>query len=76
MLWLQMCLGSKIGDSPIGMWYISPICKGIGIALLTAHGVSLPHLNLFITLFILYFLQYLDYNVVYSNIFRLGIDVS
>lgn len=41
MLWLQMCLGAKIGGSPIGMWHISPICKGIGIALLIAHGVSL-----------------------------------
>ncbi|XP_063696615.1 sodium-dependent transporter bedraggled [Culicoides brevitarsis] len=40
MLWLQMCLGAKIGGSPIGMWHISPICKGIGIALLIAHGIT------------------------------------
>lgn len=40
MLWLQMTLGATIRGSPIGMWHISPICKGIGIALLIAHGVS------------------------------------
>lgn len=33
MLWLQMCLGAKIKSGPIRMWRISPICKGIGIAL-------------------------------------------
>lgn len=33
MLWLQMCLGANIKGGPISMWRISPICKGIGIAL-------------------------------------------
>ncbi|XP_037953728.1 uncharacterized protein LOC119683913 [Teleopsis dalmanni] len=31
LLWLQMCLGSKIRCGPISMWKISPICKGIGV---------------------------------------------
>lgn len=48
MLWLQMTLGATIRVSPIGMWQISPICKGIGIALLVAHGVCImrPAFNL------------------------------
>lgn len=33
MLWLQMCLGASIKGGPISMWRVSPICKGIGIAL-------------------------------------------
>ncbi|EDW73718.2 uncharacterized protein Dwil_GK19541 [Drosophila willistoni] len=33
LLWLQMCLGSKIRAGPVSMWKISPICCGVGIAL-------------------------------------------
>ncbi|XP_017049785.1 sodium-dependent transporter bedraggled isoform X2 [Drosophila ficusphila] len=33
MLWLQMCLGAKIRAGPVSMWKISPICAGVGIAL-------------------------------------------
>uniref|UniRef100_A0A6E8W7R3 Sodium-neurotransmitter symporter n=1 Tax=Anopheles coluzzii TaxID=1518534 RepID=A0A6E8W7R3_ANOCL len=36
MLWLQMVLGARIRGGPVTMWRISPICKGIGIALLLA----------------------------------------
>lgn len=39
MLWLQMCLGNHIKRGPISMWRISPICKGIGIALLVVQSV-------------------------------------
>ncbi|XP_058462566.1 sodium-dependent transporter bedraggled isoform X2 [Malaya genurostris] len=39
MLWLQMVLGSRIKGGPVTMWKISPICKGIGIALLIAQGL-------------------------------------
>lgn len=34
-LWLNMCLGAKIKSGPVSMWKISPICRGIGIALTT-----------------------------------------
>ncbi|XP_039953451.1 uncharacterized protein LOC120770232 [Bactrocera tryoni] len=30
---LHMCLGSRIKAGPVSMWKISPICRGIGIAL-------------------------------------------
>ncbi|XP_034651190.1 uncharacterized protein LOC117890456 isoform X5 [Drosophila subobscura] len=33
MFWLQMCLGAKIRAGPVSMWKISPICSGVGIAL-------------------------------------------
>lgn len=33
ILWLQMCLGAKIRAGPVSMWKISPICAGVGIAL-------------------------------------------
>ncbi|XP_030375194.1 uncharacterized protein LOC115624594 isoform X2 [Scaptodrosophila lebanonensis] len=33
LLWLQMCLGAKIKAGPVSMWKISPICSGVGIAL-------------------------------------------
>ncbi|KAH8384799.1 hypothetical protein KR093_008648 [Drosophila rubida] len=33
LLWLQMCLGAKIKSGPVSMWKISPICSGVGIAL-------------------------------------------
>ncbi|XP_017078819.1 uncharacterized protein LOC108112937 isoform X1 [Drosophila eugracilis] len=33
LLWLQMCLGAKIRAGPVSMWKISPICAGVGIAL-------------------------------------------
>ncbi|XP_050092162.1 sodium-dependent transporter bedraggled [Anopheles aquasalis] len=36
MMWLQMVLGARIRGGPVTMWRISPICKGIGIALLIA----------------------------------------
>lgn len=39
MLWLQMCLGAKLKGGPIAMWRCSPICKGIGIALLLVQAV-------------------------------------
>lgn len=39
MLWLQMCLGSNIKGGPISMWRISPICKGIGIALVLVQAL-------------------------------------
>ncbi|XP_058837416.1 sodium-dependent transporter bedraggled isoform X2 [Topomyia yanbarensis] len=39
MLWLQMVLGARIKGGPVVMWRISPICKGIGIALLLAQGL-------------------------------------
>lgn len=29
-----MCLGANLKRGPISMWRVSPICKGIGIALL------------------------------------------
>ncbi|XP_001361947.3 uncharacterized protein bdg isoform X1 [Drosophila pseudoobscura] len=33
IFWLQMCLGAKIRAGPVSMWKISPICSGVGIAL-------------------------------------------
>lgn len=39
MLWLQMCLGSHLKRGPLSMWRISPICKGVGIALLFVQSV-------------------------------------
>lgn len=39
MLWLQMVLGSRVRGGPVTMWRISPICKGIGIALILAQGL-------------------------------------
>lgn len=39
MLWLQMCLGSNIRGGPISMWRVSPICKGIGIALVLVQAL-------------------------------------
>ncbi|XP_022233360.2 uncharacterized protein LOC111081571 isoform X3 [Drosophila obscura] len=33
LFWLQMCLGAKIRAGPVSMWKISPICSGVGIAL-------------------------------------------
>ncbi|XP_055529173.1 sodium-dependent transporter bedraggled [Wyeomyia smithii] len=39
MLWLQMVLGARIRGGPVTMWRISPICKGIGIALILAQGL-------------------------------------
>ncbi|XP_017839286.1 uncharacterized protein LOC108597311 isoform X2 [Drosophila busckii] len=33
LFWLQMCLGAKIKAGPVSMWKISPICCGVGIAL-------------------------------------------
>ncbi|XP_001985736.2 sodium-dependent transporter bedraggled isoform X1 [Drosophila grimshawi] len=33
LFWLQMCLGAKIKAGPVSMWKISPICSGVGIAL-------------------------------------------
>ncbi|XP_055619242.1 sodium-dependent transporter bedraggled isoform X2 [Toxorhynchites rutilus septentrionalis] len=39
MLWLQMVLGARIKGGPVTMWRISPICKGIGIALILAQGL-------------------------------------
>uniref|UniRef100_A0A182W961 Transporter n=1 Tax=Anopheles minimus TaxID=112268 RepID=A0A182W961_9DIPT len=39
MLWLQMVLGARIRGGPVTMWRISPICKGIGIALLVAQAL-------------------------------------
>ncbi|XP_023171190.2 uncharacterized protein LOC111599698 isoform X2 [Drosophila hydei] len=34
LFWLQMCLGAKIKAGPVSMWKISPICSGVGIALI------------------------------------------
>lgn len=39
MLWLQMCLGANIKGGPISMWRVSPICKGIGIALVFVQAI-------------------------------------
>lgn len=39
MLWLQMCLGTNIRGGPISMWRVSPICKGIGIALVLVQAL-------------------------------------
>lgn len=39
MLWLQMCLGAKLKSGPVSMWRISPICKGIGIALVLVQAI-------------------------------------
>lgn len=39
MLWLQMCLGVNIKSGPISMWRVSPICKGIGIALVLVQAL-------------------------------------
>lgn len=39
MLWLQMCLGVNIKGGPISMWRVSPICKGIGIALVLVQAL-------------------------------------
>lgn len=39
MLWLQMCLGTNIKGGPISMWRVSPICKGIGIALVLVQAL-------------------------------------
>ncbi|KAL9703489.1 hypothetical protein quinque_007007 [Culex quinquefasciatus] len=39
MLWLQMVLGARIRGGPVTMWRISPICKGIGIALILTQGI-------------------------------------
>ncbi|XP_052873481.1 uncharacterized protein LOC128278792 [Anopheles cruzii] len=39
MMWLQMVLGARIRGGPVTMWRISPICKGIGIALLVAQAL-------------------------------------
>lgn len=39
MLWLQMCLGANIKGGPISMWRVSPICKGIGIALVLVQAL-------------------------------------
>lgn len=39
MLWLQMCLGANIKGGPISMWRVSPICKGIGFALVLVQAL-------------------------------------
>lgn len=39
MLWLQICLGASIKGGPISMWRVSPICKGIGIALVLVQAL-------------------------------------
>lgn len=39
LFWLQMCLGAKIKAGPVSMWKISPICRGIGIALVIGQCV-------------------------------------
>lgn len=40
MLWLQICLGTCIKGGPISMWRASPICKGIGIALVLVQALT------------------------------------
>ncbi|XP_055589821.1 sodium-dependent transporter bedraggled [Uranotaenia lowii] len=55
MLWLQMVLGARIRGSPINMWRISPICKGIGISLLLAQGFIALYSTISLSWVLVYF---------------------
>lgn len=39
LLWLQMVLGQKIKGGIVTMFRITPICKGIGVALMIVHCI-------------------------------------
>lgn len=39
LLWLQMVLGQKIKGGIVTMFRITPICKGIGVALMISHCI-------------------------------------
>lgn len=39
LLWLQMVLGQKIKGGIVTMYRITPICKGIGVALMISHSI-------------------------------------
>jgi solute carrier family 6 (neurotransmitter transporter), invertebrate len=54
-MWLQMCLAAKIKGGPVQMWRISPICKGIGIALLIAQGVLTIYSSISVGWVLVYF---------------------
>ncbi|XP_055855645.1 sodium-dependent transporter bedraggled isoform X2 [Episyrphus balteatus] len=55
LFWLQICLGAKIKAGPVSMWKISPICRGIGIALVLGQCV----MGLYSTVSISWLLVYL-----------------
>lgn len=55
MLWLQMCLGSNLRRGPVSMWRISPICKGIGIALLLVQALVAMYSAVVIAWMLIYF---------------------
>uniref|UniRef100_A0A182SNA7 Transporter n=1 Tax=Anopheles maculatus TaxID=74869 RepID=A0A182SNA7_9DIPT len=55
MLWLQMVLGARIRGGPVTMWRISPICKGIGIALLLAQALVTLYSVISLTWVLVYF---------------------
>lgn len=45
-MWFQMCLGAKIRGGIVTMFKISPICKGIGIALMITQGIIALYSNI------------------------------
>uniref|UniRef100_A0A182MYJ9 Sodium-neurotransmitter symporter n=1 Tax=Anopheles dirus TaxID=7168 RepID=A0A182MYJ9_9DIPT len=55
MLWLQMVLGARIRGGPVTMWRVSPICKGIGIALLFAQALVTLYSALSLAWVLVYF---------------------
>uniref|UniRef100_A0A182QVH0 Sodium-neurotransmitter symporter n=1 Tax=Anopheles farauti TaxID=69004 RepID=A0A182QVH0_9DIPT len=55
MLWLQMVLGARIRGGPVTMWRISPICKGIGIALLLAQALVTLYSTISLAWVLVYF---------------------
>ncbi|XP_055922699.1 sodium-dependent transporter bedraggled isoform X2 [Eupeodes corollae] len=55
LFWLQICLGAKIKAGPVSMWKVSPICRGIGIALVLGQCV----MGLYSTVSISWLLVYL-----------------
>ncbi|CRK91179.1 CLUMA_CG004864, isoform A [Clunio marinus] len=55
LLWLQMVLGLKIKGGIVTMYRITPICKGIGIALMISHWIMSLYSSVSISWLMIYF---------------------
>ncbi|XP_075165850.1 sodium-dependent transporter bedraggled isoform X2 [Haematobia irritans] len=64
--WLQMCLGAKIRAGPVSMWKISPICSGIGIALILVQYF----IAVYSSVVIVWLLVYLSDTFIYQSSYR------
>ncbi|XP_013115224.2 sodium-dependent transporter bedraggled isoform X1 [Stomoxys calcitrans] len=64
--WLQMCLGAKIRAGPVSMWRISPICSGIGIAIILVQYF----ITIYSSVVIVWLLVYLSDTFMYQSSYR------